>query len=410
MFCTWLKRHSWFVLLVYTHLWTSMAQSLLQPYFPPLAASRGIEAWKYAFVFSAYKVTRTLASMAGDKLMALTSVRRVFFVAQPGMNVFAVILGALYWSGSGNTLLAASLTLATLGGVIEGLYGVSLYTAAAVAYPGNTGVAIATLDSTWGVGHMLGSAIGGALVNLWAYPLPFFVLGTVALLSTPLLAARRAPEEKGTDPTPDVKCATPVPNYYKLLVDPHFVIDIVSMMLSWVIMGFNEPTMEPYLAEFNLNSAQIGVVFMVQYASYTLGSICSAIFCSYKMEAGFGLTGHLFAVFAYILLGPAPFIPCEPTLWMAYVAQVFIGIGTAAQFACHYCHAIEELSFCRQHGYLDKTRTIGFVSSVVFSSLVIGAIVTSPIAGYLVGAFGYRNGSMALLGLLVVWVSLHCSI
>ncbi|XP_042147293.1 uncharacterized protein LOC121836459 [Ixodes scapularis] len=141
--------------------------------------------------------------------------------------------------------------------------------------------------------------------------------------------------------TQDEVSATPIYNYYKLLVDPHFLIDVGSIMLSWIIMGFNEPTMEPYLAEFHMNSAQIGVVFMVQYASYTVGSICSAVFCTYKMEAGFGLIGHILAILAYILLGPAPFIPCEPTLWMAYIAQVFIGIGTAAQFACHYCHAIK---------------------------------------------------------------------
>ncbi|XP_040062574.2 uncharacterized protein LOC120837355 [Ixodes scapularis] len=202
--------------------------------------------------------------------------------------------------------------------------------------------------------------------------------------------------------TPDDLSATPISSYYKLLVDPLFMIDIVSIMLSWIIMGFNEPTMEPHLAEFNINSAQIGVIFMVQYASYTVGSVCSAVFCSLKMEAGFGLTGHLLAILAYILLGPAPFIPYEPTLWMAYIAQVFIGIGTAAQFACHYCHAIK---VAIDRGYPDTARTVGFVSGVVFSFIVTGAIVTSPIAGYLVETFGFRKGSMALLGVLVLWVS-----
>lgn len=150
-----------------------------------------------------------------------------------------------------------------------------------------------------------------------------------------------------------------------------------------------------------MNSAQIGVVFMVQYASYTVGSICSAVFCTYKMEAGFGLIGHILAILAYILLGPAPFIPCEPTLWMAYIAQVFIGIGTAAQFACHYCHAIK---VAIERGYPDTVRTVSFVSSVIFSFIVTGAIVTSPIAGYLVETFGFRKGSMALLGVLVLWL------
>ncbi|CAN8018187.1 unnamed protein product [Ixodes persulcatus] len=190
-----------------------------------------------------------LASMAGHKLMAVTSVRKVLFTSQPGLNVFTVILGALYWCRSGETLLGVSITLATLGGIADGLYAISLYTAAASLYPRNTGVAIATLDSTWGIGHMLGSVIGGAFVNLWAYPLPFFAIGMVALLSTPLLATRRAKGTYEIDSTPDDLSATLISSYYKLLVDPLFMIDIVSIMLSWIIMGFNEPTMEPHLAE-----------------------------------------------------------------------------------------------------------------------------------------------------------------
>ncbi|EEC15703.1 hypothetical protein IscW_ISCW022408 [Ixodes scapularis] len=62
------------------------------------------------------------------------------------------------------------------------------------------------------------------------------------------------------------------------------------------------------------------------------------------------------------------------------------------------------MCFCRDRGYPNSTRTISFISSVVFSSLMIIAIATSPVAGYVVEKYGYRKGSTVILAFLVVWV------
>lgn len=35
--------------------------------------------------------------------------------------------------------------------------------------------------------------------------------------------------------------------------------------------------------------------------------------------------------------------------------------------------------------------------------MVFGAVITSPLAGYLVEVFGYKNGSMFLFGVLAFW-------
>ncbi|KAM7308418.1 putative vesicular amine transporter [Ixodes scapularis] len=404
--CSWMVGHSWIIFLVFTHFCTTLGGALLQPYYPSLAASKGLEAWKYGFVFSAQKIARTAAAIMADRVIMWTSLRKTLLISQTGLNASVVFFGFVYWSQSGEILLGTSLVVATFGGFMDGIYAVSLYTAGAAACSENTGMIISTIDLMWGIGHMLGSVSGGALVKLWAYPLPFFVLGSIGLVVIPLIATRKKiPGEENK-----TKCEGPMleesqsqhASYYRLLLNPAFAIDIGSMMLSWVIMAFNEPTLQPYLAtQFKMDSTQVGVVFMVQYASYTIGSLSSAILCSLKMETFFGFFGHVLTIIAYLILGPAPFISCEPTLWMVYLAQVFIGVGTAAQFACHYSHA---LKVAGKRGYPDTIRTISFVSSVVFSSLMTVAIATSPVAGYLAETFGYRNGSMALLGVILIWL------
>ncbi|KAK8777495.1 hypothetical protein V5799_029160 [Amblyomma americanum] len=72
----------------------------------------------------------------------------------------------------------------------------------------------------------------------------------------------------------------------------------------------------------------------------------------------------------------------------------------SAQFVCGYCHGLRRAV---QRGYPDNIRTNGFLSSTVFTFAVFGAMVTPPIAGYVVELYGYRKGSMLMFGLLVIW-------
>lgn len=183
-------------------------------------------------------------------------------------------------------------------------------------------------------------------------------------------------------------------------MDPVFVIDMVTVMISWIIMGFNEPTLEPHLRQFGLDTAELGTVYMVQFASYTISALLVGILCQLKMDAFIAFVGQFLTVFVFLLQGPAPFLPVKAAVWMVYLSQVFTGTGMAAQFVCGYCHALKHAV---ARGYPDDIKTTSFVSTVVFTSLVFGATLTPPIAGYLVERFGYRNGSMFMLGLLVFW-------
>lgn len=183
--------HSWIIFLVFTHFCTTLGGALLQPYYPSLAASKGLEAWKYGFVFSAQKIARTAAAIMADRVIMWTSLRKTLLISQTGLNASVVFFGFVYWSQSGELLLGTSLVVATFGGFMDGIYAVSLYTAGAAACSENTGMIISTIDLMWGIGHMLGSVSGGALVKLWAYPLPFFVLGSIGLVVIPLIATRK---------------------------------------------------------------------------------------------------------------------------------------------------------------------------------------------------------------------------
>ncbi|KAL3245064.1 hypothetical protein MRX96_018211 [Rhipicephalus microplus] len=59
-----IRQSRWMLPLIYTHIWMSASFSIIQPYFPPLAAAAGLKAWKYGFFFLGHEncdVTRICA-------------------------------------------------------------------------------------------------------------------------------------------------------------------------------------------------------------------------------------------------------------------------------------------------------------------------------------------------------------
>lgn len=396
-------RSRWMIPLIYTQIWMSASFSLMQPFFPPLASSAGLEAWKYGFFFSATKIAMLVGAVLTERFMVIGSPRRCYIAGQVGCILFTLSLGLLYWSPGGDAFLAISLVLALIGGFFLTLYFVSSYSVVTAAFPVHTGIIIATMEFMWGSGNMLGSVLGGILIDAWEHPLPFFVMAAVSSFSLPWTVRSKKISASPVQATEHTDVADPPHkrmSLYKLFIDPVFLIDMGTVMLCWVIMGFNEPTLEPHLQQFGINTTQLGVIFMVQFASYTITCPVLGILCHFKMDAFCAFVCQCIAVFAYLILGPAPFIPSETTLWMVYLSQVFTGVGMAGQFICGYCHALKHVV---AKGYSDDLRTTSFISTVVCTVVVLGATIMPPIAGYVVEKFGYRSGSMFMFGILVCW-------
>uniref|UniRef100_A0A224Z0G0 Protein containing MFS 1 domain n=1 Tax=Rhipicephalus zambeziensis TaxID=60191 RepID=A0A224Z0G0_9ACAR len=280
-----IRQSRWMLPLIYTHIWMSASFSIMQPYFPPLAAAAGLEAWKYGFFFSATKIAMLLGSVLNERLMTIASPRKCYLSGQIGFLLFTILLGLMYWSPGGNIFLGLCLVLALIGGFFSTVYVVSAYTVVTAEFPVHTGLIISTMEFLWGSGSMIGCGISGLLIDAWAYPLPFFVLALLASFSLPWTTrSQRIPDKplKEVQPRPSSESAENQKNLFRLLIDPVFVVDMVTVMLSWIIMGFNEPTLEPHLRQFGIDTTELGVIFMVQFASYTVAALVLGILCQLK--------------------------------------------------------------------------------------------------------------------------------
>ncbi|CAN7937409.1 unnamed protein product, partial [Ixodes hexagonus] len=335
-------------------------------------ASRGLEAWKYGFVFSIGKITTLIGSVLGQPFVKFTSPKTVYLFGQAGYFAANVLYGLLYWTSSGNDLLGFGLFVGALGGFSESVYAVSSYSVVSLLSCDHPGVAIAGMQVLWGSGGAIGAIIGGLLIDLWAYPLPFFVVPLLFMLPLPLIVRSGAFQRlrKGERlKASELSCSEERSSYHHLVGDTVFAICLINIILNGIIFGFNEATLEPYLQNFQESNSAVGSVFTTQLMSMSLGSVLAGVICFFKLEAYFIPVGHICNVLAYLLLGPAPFLPFEPNLYLIYFSQVLIGAGMAMMYSLSYCHGLKRAV---KKGYCENIRTNTFMSSAIFSSYVIG--------------------------------------
>ncbi|KAL1419303.1 hypothetical protein MTO96_005387 [Rhipicephalus appendiculatus] len=249
------------------------------------------------------------------------------------------------------------------------MYLVGMFTVVTTRFDKNSGIFIGFLEFLWGAGNMAGSYVGGYLIDAWDYPLPFFVLGVVAVATLPIIIKlRRQLENNAESKQPDLSEAEANINYLWLIVDPIFFADMVTLTMVWIILGFNEPTLEPSLT---------------------------------KGDGWCMVLGQCICTVGFLVMAPVSFIATERELWNVYACEILVGTGTSFLFICAYSHVLQHVM---RRGYPNNFRTNSFVSSCVFSFLVVGAVVTPPVAGYVYDTFGYQNACLALSCFLGSWI------
>ncbi|XP_028968519.1 MFS-type transporter SLC18B1 [Galendromus occidentalis] len=423
-------RKKWLIPVLHSQFWFSACFSLMAPFFPNLAQKRGIRQTTCGFIFSVFKLFMFIGSFSSEKLIDRFGPVPLYVAGLVGTFIFDVSIGSLYWVGDPDIFLGLAFPLAIAGGFLACSYSVSMYSMVTERFSEKPGLIIASMEFLWGIGNMVGTMAGGFLIEFWGFPFPFFALGVIMILLIPTIIrngplqpskSMRDPIEEhselkfrprnsiaslgrqsGVSVMSSISSQPDQPVRYKyMILQPLFIIDMITVMFSWIVMSFNEPTLQTWLSgQFRLTDSGIGIVFCVQYACYASGALLSGFVSSFGHEEFLLFLGQVCTALAYLLIGPVPFINHEPSMSFIYLSQIFTGFGMAAQFVCGFAHA---LKISIKAGYPKNIKTSGVVASATFVFMVLGAIVTPPIASFVVEEFGYRQGTMFIFCPLAAW-------
>ncbi|CAN7938998.1 unnamed protein product [Ixodes hexagonus] len=415
--CGRLRGSAWGLAYVYQAFWVSAICSLTAPFYPTLATTRGDNTWVLGAAMSTFNVSMLPGSFLAEILIARKSLKVTYLIGVTGISIYGLLCGTLYWIDVEISFVGVTILSAAFGGTMMAIYVVSVSTVMTSAT--NGGLWMGIKETVGGVGILVGQAAGGAIIDHWKYPTPYFAFVVPLSLMTPFISGpssqplvqendspgtidepggRRDDESTSQDAAPSSDRCQPLKNCYRLLLDPLFVVNIVNMTMAASLGAYNDTTLEPHLAQFNLSNTEVGVVFTIKSCGSSFGAILAGILTVYKMEKCYILTGQVLSVTALLLMGPAPFLPFKPSLTIIYVGQLLLGFGSPAQTISSITHALRYAT--DQAGYPNDVRITSFISSCLCRCLLVGGTATPPLAGLLVSSYGYRTGSMFMLGAL----------
>jgi MFS family permease len=355
----------------------------------------------------------TFLPVIGAKFMLIAGV----FVA----GVANILFGLLNYIESSDQFAIFCFLVRTFEALGAAAFSTASYTYIMNDFPDDIGTAFGFTETCMGLGMSLGPAVGAGLYTLGGYGLPFYVLGTMILLNIPLcwflvepidmIASLKESEPQSSPDRSDntnkaeetVVKRKRKSNYLTLVVIPEVAAVSVVVAVVSQSSGFLDPTLEPHFRQYQLGTNVVGFVFLAMSLAYAILAPIVGWIAS-KMDNTFPLmiVGLLVSAAGLVLLGPAWFLPLEPTVWLSFLAVVLMGFAHAIAFIPTF-EAILDIAL--EKGFPDNVRTYSLVSGLWSSVYSLGEVTGPTFGGLFVDLYDFSNGCTIAAGFSLAAVS-----
>ena len=359
--------------------------ALQAPFYPAVAESKGAVASEYGFVFGIFQLVIFIVSPFYGHYITTIGSKFMMVAGVFTTGCTCILFGQLVFIDG----TKAFLTLSFLVRIVEALGCAGCNTASfsivAQEFPDSVGSVMATLETCFGIGLIIGPTIGGALYEVGGYVTPFAALGSCLVLCS-IFTAYFLPS---TDLTFDVHSET---NALGLLKIPGILLSMFAILCASNNIGFLQAFLEPHLRFLHLSPLMLGLMFIVSGAAYGIlapiwGRLCDKGISTLLLT----VIGSLIIIVAFLLIGPAPFIPLNTSLGLVLGSLCLNGIGLGGELVPSFAGAHR---FAILAGFPQDMSTLGLVSGLWTSFFALGAFIGPTTAGILVDNFGHRNTTL----------------
>ncbi|KAK3583193.1 hypothetical protein CHS0354_025710 [Potamilus streckersoni] len=322
--------------------------SLLAPFFPTEAQKKGATPTEVGLIFGVFQLVIFVSSPVFGNFITKIGAKFMFVTGIMVCGSCAILFGNLNAGPDGTTFVVMCFVVRSVEALGCSAFVTSLFAIVAYEFPAYSTTVIGSLETFSGLGLMVGPPLGGALYELGGFGLPFFVLGSVVIVTGLSVAAVMPSIDQGHKLYDG--------SILNLLKSPLVLVTLLVIMTCSSTLGFMDPTLADHLAQFQLKTWIVGFIFLIAPAVYAMTAPLWGWLGDTK-----GLTfwmigiGTFFSAFNLLLLGPAPFLPFIP----------------------------ENL------GMPEDLNTYGKVSGMFNSCFSLGAFVGPTAGGVLVQYFGF---------------------
>ncbi|XP_075750938.1 uncharacterized protein LOC119174023 isoform X2 [Rhipicephalus microplus] len=388
------------ILAVYGSACFSLA--LISPYIPHLAAEKRAEQWQFNVIYASTRASMLAGSLCNIAIIQRLRPHATLIVALIGIIVCVSLYGSTYWIDEGSSFIGATVTIGVVFGFFYAFFVVTLYAAATFRSQRSCGIIISSMECVYGISNTVGVVVGTALIEWWPDAIPFFICGGIMFLGAPFVLLR--------SPAKSIEVARDQPdqNAIRLSFSAPMIISIANVIAATSSLGFHDGTLEFHLkkGEFRLPDIEVVAVFSALYISYSLGSLFWGYLFTYKLEqeSASVLLGFTILAVSFLFVGPAPFLPIPPYLWIVYLTQTAAGFGNSAVIVASFSVALKKAI---ERGFPNNMWTYATVCGVLFGAITLGSSVAPLLSKHARENIGYENASLVMFAALVICVIMN---
>ncbi|RXG60038.1 MFS-type transporter SLC18B1, partial [Armadillidium vulgare] len=366
--------------------------SLLAPFYPIVAEIKGATPSQYSLVFGVASLTLFIFTPLVGIMIGRFGAVKISLCGLFLIGVTSILFGFLEKVNITSLFIGMSVLLRAFYGMGYAMVRNSGIAIVSHEFSENVEKSFALVQSFSSAGQLLGPVTGGALYELGGFILPFTVTGAIVLF-TAILVLFLSKEY----PNRESKLSKKI---LMMLRHLQVIIGVFAVFGFSTSIGIVISFLEPHLKSLHLSPFQLGSMFFCN----ALASSSSSFFWSIMCEK-FGRSEYivpfsaLIVICGLILLGPAPYLPLDLSIYSTVSGLLIFGVGQGglqvSAFSCinkgvHSANISQDI------------QSYGFISTIYTTSLALGLFVGPLIGGRLFDVIGFAWSCHIIIGYLLI--------
>ncbi|KAG1666555.1 MFS-type transporter SLC18B1 [Nymphon striatum] len=414
------------------------------PFFPQEAYLKDQNAKAVGFITSSYHLGALLISPLCGFMVSKIGIKCMFLIGMIVITIATGVSSVALRIPTGNPFFAYCAGMRFIQGAGSGALQTSLYAFITTEFADRVSSAAGFLEMAFGVGYALGPLLGGLLYTAGGFPLPFIVTACMCFVMVPVswfllpVSVLHEKDQSLSASKSSLRLLT-IPSIYL----PLSVVILAMGNLAYIFMAYPlqaskdvtrigkfymisfklkrvelffrctgtyhaENSLNQHLIVFHLkliakffdaSPSFMGLLFGVASAEYALVAPLVGFIVDkkgYLTKKQMVIIGDLVIAFAFIFMGPAPFLHIDRSLWQLAGTLVLFLIGQCSAYVPSFGFCVDEASKLKD---ADEAELKGMISGLMSTTSVVGAFIGPVLGGVFLDHFGWSWTAVILSAL-----------
>ena len=376
------------------NFFTNVANSILAPFYPDEALSKGVTTDIIGYIFSSHPVFSFLVSLLIGKQMKFWGRKKILVLGLLLQSIGLATFGAVIHVDDKLVFIVISLLARIIQGIGFACYGSIAYAYLPLLYPETVEKKISYMEILTGVGLMLGPLIGGLLYSVGGYECPFYFMAGFFFLITPVMLGR-LPLDKKIDPKElliegkeELEEKEKPVSIAKFFFNKQIFMTFIIVVIPNAAFGILQPTFTKHMHDYTNSTILISVMFSIGTFAYAFSMPIMSILPKRFDRRIWLMIGLLLSSISGFFLGPETLLNLPHNIVFVIIGISILGVGCAFSMV----PSIPEFMHIGHQLYPEEKEAIGDMSSGLFNSAYSAGALIGPIAGgYLESYFGFAR-------------------